>query len=401
MKRTVILSSVVLLVLNATMNLSLAQSEPNQFEVSTILPASLTQTSTYEIANPVTVNDFQFQFQVSTRHGTFPVSGILLLEKRLSELKAIEAAGAMSQEKISLNSAWETVKKTPRGAGHLLSDPLGVLSRAPRGFERMATDLLNPIDRRVGSQTRRKLAVSLGVDPETRNPVLDHLLDALVAREFVGGAATKFVLSAAIPGLGLLSSMEDAQQVILARAPHEIIADLDSELTQMGVWAPIKNAFINNVRWTMLEKLTFVKFYRILSGIEHADVMFYLANQDASEAEILQTLMEMRLLVDLHSRSPIQSITDGGLPVAWLTDGQVVGVCSVDYVTNSEPVQKVASGFRRANPQRKISFISTGWVSPNASQTLAANDISFTRANFASNPDTGVGQNSNQSGIRR
>lgn len=401
MKRTVILSSVVLLVLNATMNLSLAQSEPNQFEVSTILPASLTQTSTYEIANPVTVNDFQFQFQVSTRHGTFPVSGILLLEKRLSELKAIEAAGAMSQEKISLNSAWETVKKTPRGAGHLLSDPLGVLSRAPRGFERMATDLLNPIDRRVGSQTRRKLAVSLGVDPETRNPVLDHLLDALVAREFVGGAATKFVLSAAIPGLGLLSSMEDAQQVILARAPHEIIADLDSELTQMGVWAPIKNAFINNVRWTMLEKLTFVKFYRILSGIEHADVMFYLANQDASEAEILQTLMEMRLLVDLHSRSPIQSITDGGLPVAWLADGQIVGVCSVDYVTNSDVVQKVASGFRRANPQRNISFISTGWVSPNATQTLAANNISFVRANFASNPDIGVGQNSNQSGTRR
>ena len=401
MKRTVILSSIVLLVLNATMNLSLAQSEPKQFDLATILPASLIQTSTYAIANPVTVTDFQFQFQVSTRHGTFPVSGILLLEKRLSELKAIEAAVAMSQEKISLNSAWETVKKTPRGAGHLLSDPLGVLSRAPKGFERMATDLLNPIDRRVGSQTRRRLAVSLGVDSETRNPVLNHLLDGLVTREFVGGAATKFALSAAIPGLGLLSSMEDAQQVILARAPHEIVADLDSELTQMGVWAPVKNAFINNIRWTMLEKLTFVKFYRSLSGVEHADVMFYLANQDASEAEILQTLMEMRLLVDLHSRSPIQSITDGGLPVAWLTDGQVVGVCSVEYVTNSEPVQKVASGFRRANPQRKISFISTGWVSPNASQTLAANDISFTRANFASNPDTGVGQNSNQSGIRR
>ena len=195
--------------------------------------------------------------------------------------------------------------------------------------------------------------------------------------------------------------MEDAQQVILARAPHEIIADLDSELTQMGVWAPIKNAFINNVRWTMLEKLTFVKFYRILSGIEHADVMFYLANQDASEAEILQTLMEMRLLVDLHSRSPIQSITDGGLPVAWLADGQIVGVCSVDYVTNSDMVQKVASGFRRANPQRNISFISTGWVSPNATQTLAANNISFVRANFASNPDISVGQNSNQSGTRR
>ena len=401
MKKTMISNLIVLLVVNATISLSLAQSEPNQFDLSTILPASLIQTSTYAIATPVTVKDFQFQFQVSTRHGTFPVSGILLLEKRLSELKAIEAAGAMSQENVALKSAWETVRKTPRGAGHLLSDPLGVLTRAPRGFERMATDLLNPIDRRAGSESKRKLAVSLGVDSETRNPVLDHLLDRLVAREFVGGAATKFALSAAIPGLGLLSSMEDAQQVILTRAPHEIVADLNSELTQMGVWAPVKDAFINNIRWTTLEKLTFVQFYRSLSGVEHADVMFYLANQDASEAEILQTLMEMRLLAELHSRSPIQSITDGGLPVAWLIDGQIVGVCSVDYLTNSELVQKVASGFRRANPQRKISFISTGWVSPNASQTLATNDINFIRANFATTPDTGVGQNPIQSGIRR
>ena len=110
-----------------------------------------------------------------------------------------------------------------------------------------------------------------------------------------------------------------------------------------------------------------------------------MANRDGSEAAILRRLIGVQALAELHSKNPIESLSDAGLPIAWLKDGQVVGVCSIDYLTNSIEVQQVAAAFRKNNPNRAISLLSAGWVSPDAQKTLDANRITFIRADFAAN----------------
>lgn len=356
-----------------------AQTVDSKIPTSAILSADLIQTNAYRIAPEVSVRDHLFQFNVETKYGTLQVAGLPLLEKRLSELQAIEEIGTLGNETAAITSAWATLKETPRGAGHLLTDPMGTLSVAPRGFGRMAANFIDPVARRTGSKTRRQLAANLGVDSETRNPVLDALLDRMVARKFVGSTAAKLALSAALPGLGTLSSLEEARQSTATRSPHELVVDMDTELTRLGVWAPVKDAFLRNRSWTLLEKVAFVGFYRQLAGVQHADVMLYLANQDTTESDILRRLIEMRLLTELQAKQKILTISEAGLPIAWLADGQIVGVCSVDHLTNTKTVQDVAQGFRSANPDRNITLFSTGWVSAEAGKTLDANKITFLR----------------------
>ena len=367
---------------------SVAQAQQQadlRFSAASILPASVLQTDSYRIDDSVSVSEHQFQFNIQTRYGTFPVTGIPLLEKRLSELRAIEQAGKMSNQAVAVASAWETLKQTPRGAEHLLTDPIGTFKRTPKGIKKMAANFVDPVSRRTGSDRRRKLAANLGVDSETRNPVMDHLLVQLSAREMVGQSATKFALGAAIPGLGTLASMENLREVVAAKSPHELLVQMDAELTQAGTWGPVKDAFVKSKNWTLLEKLTFMESYKRLAGVEHSDLLLFMANRDESEADILRRLIVVRLLAELHAKNPIQTLSDAGLPIAWLKDGQIVGVCSIDYLTNSAEVQQVAVDFRKNNPSKSISLLSAGWVSPAAQQTLDANGIVFVRADFAAN----------------
>ncbi len=371
-----------------------------RFNTASILPASILQTETYKIADTVSVDNHQFQFIVETRYGTLPVTGIPMLEKRISELRAIEQAGKISSQRIVVNSAWETLKQTPRGAGHLLSDPIGMFKQAPRGIGKVAANFADPVSRRSGSEARRKLAANLGVDSETRNPVLSQMLGQLAARETVGHSATKFALSAAVPGLGTLASMEELRTTVASKTPHELLKQMDAELTQMGTWAPVKNAFVKSRNWTLLEKFAFMQWYKQLNGVQHSDVLLYMASQDNSEADILRHLIAVRLLAELHSKNPIQSLSDAGLPVAWLKDGQIVGVCSIDYLTNAAEVQQVAMGFRKNNPAKAISLLSAGWVSPEAQKTLDENKITFVRADFAANAKI-ANQSTSSEGSRR
>jgi len=371
-----------------------------RFSAASILPTSILQTDSYRIADSVLVSDHQFHFNIETKYGTFPVTGIPLLEKRLSELRAIEEAGKISSQAVAVGSAWATLRRAPRGAEHLLADPLGTLKRVPRGFKKMAANFVDPVSRHAGSDARRRLAANLGVDSETRNPVLNHLLVQLSARAMVGQSATKFALSAAIPGLGTLASMEDIRDLVASKSPHELLQQMDAELTQMRAWPPVKDAFVRSSNWTLLEKLTFMQSYKRLAGVEHADLLLYLASQDGSEADILRRLIDVKLLAELHSNNPIQTLSDAGLPIAWLKGGQIVGVCSIDYLTNSAEVQQVAFDFRKSNPDKSISLLSTGWASPDAQRTLEENKIAFVRADFAANAKI-ANQSINSEGSRR
>ena len=204
-----------------------------QFSARSILPASVLQTDTYRINDRVLISDHQFQFNIETNYGTFPVTGIPMLEKRLSELRAIQEASKLSNQSVVAQSAWATLKQTPQGAEHLLADPLGTLKQTPRGIKKMAANFIDPVSRHAGSESRRKLAANLGVDSETRNPVLNQMLVQLAARNTIGQSATKFALSAAVPGLGTLSTMESLRDTVASKTPHELLGQIDAELTQM------------------------------------------------------------------------------------------------------------------------------------------------------------------------
>ena len=136
-------------------------AQSTTFEAASILPADVLNGKTYRVAPQVGVSDHRFQFSIETQYGTFPASGILMLEKRLSELNAIEAAAKLGQSAVAIEEAWKTIQRTPQGAGHLLLDPLGTLAAVPTGFQRMASSVLNPVDRRLAPKRDGSLQPTL------------------------------------------------------------------------------------------------------------------------------------------------------------------------------------------------------------------------------------------------
>ena len=131
--------------------------------------------------------------------------------------------------------------------------------------------------------------------------------------------------------------MEDTRNAIATRSPHELLVEMDAELTRLGAWKPVKDAFVTNQNWTLLEKLTFMDSYRKLAGVQQPDTMLYLANQDVTESDILRRLIEIQLLANLHSVSPVKSVFEFGLPIAFLQNGEIVGILSLIHI--SEPTR--------------------------------------------------------------
>ena len=126
-----------------------------------------------------------------------------------------------------------------------------------------------------------------------------------------------------------------------------------------------------------------MRYFRPLSNVEGIGLMVHKANQDASEADVLTRLAEMRLLSELHQTAEIQSVIDYGLPIATVADNRVIGVCSVDYLVNTPAVTKAAVAFRRANPDRSLLLLTTGQPSPQVAKVFEESRIGFQRAEYA------------------
>ena len=353
------------------------------FAARSLLDQRLLQQTNFQIDESVPVRNHRYQFTVRTPYGAFPAAGIYMLDKRLREIHAIETAAKLADGPVIINQAVKTLRDTPNGALTVFSDPVGSLQRLPRGFERMASGVLNAQDRRAGGTKFRHLALSLGVDPETRNPVLRHVLNNVAMRQSIGSTASKFALSAALPGLGLVSTMEEFKTTVAEKSPHEISAQVNSQLAAANVWKPVRDEFANSPRYTSMEKLLFMRYFRQVSNVEGIGLMVHKANQDASEADVLTRLAEMRLLSELHQTAKIQSVIDYGLPIATVADNRVIGVCSVDYLVNTPAVTKAAVAFRRANPDRSLLLLTTGQPSPQVAKVFEESQIGFQRAEYA------------------
>src|SRR5262249_17427112 len=128
-----------------------------------------------------------------------------------------------------------TLSDTPRGLAVLLTEPDQSIRRAGVGFRRMADRVTDRDDRQAGGPVRRQIAAELGCDPETRNPILDRLLDDVARRRAAGQFVTKAGLSAAVPGLGLLALNAEQRDAIRARTPSELNTSIERSMIQVGV----------------------------------------------------------------------------------------------------------------------------------------------------------------------
>jgi hypothetical protein len=336
-----------------------------------VLPKHVLRGSNYRIADDVPVEEYQYVFTVQTDFGEFTACGRDMLNLRLRELKSIEAARELSEDPKVVDGILAPLEDTGKGLGLLVTEPLESLGRAPKGFELMVNQYLDPADRRAGSLERRRLAVKLDCDPETGNPILKQLLDKMALEHGGGGLLTQAAISF-VPGLSLLPTTTQMKEVIANNPPSEINKRIDRELEATDIEKAVRSRFCGSAVFTTVQRLQLMDQFRALNGIEGRAAVIQEAAEAHTKAEALSSIRTAKMLVDLRKEKPIRRLEHVGLPLAILDNGTHVVVCPYDYVTNTQELSDGVNAYRSSNPNVATVFLSAGHFSPAARRTAEA-----------------------------
>lgn len=347
-----------------------------------VLPVSFQQGPGYSINDTVRVEDNRYVFEAETAYGGFSAKGLSMLELRLKEHNAIEQLNKLSKQSLMLEGMTNVVKETPRGAMALLKDPLGSIRRIPAGVKRNVGTLLDPLERRAGSQARRELAWSVGADPETRNPVLSELLDKMALRKDLGRLGANVGIGFALPGVGLLSANEDIRNKLQKMGPRDLAKDMQLDLQYIGISDADSKAFVESSVLTSTEKMIFVSHLMSLRGVRGLEKLVTEITQAPSEADLLSKFEEVRVLAQLHKANPIGVIHTFNVPVAQLHDGRrFIAVTAVDLVCQTDSMTASINQFRSENPDYDLTILVTGKMTASAKDLLQQAKIRLYEAN--------------------
>ncbi len=343
------------------------------FRASDILKPQVLEGLDYKISERVPVVDDRFLFEIDTTRGTLPAHGVNLLALRLQEMDAIHRASQLSRRPQIVEGLFDTLNSTPDGARILLRDPVGTILSTPDGVRRMLSTHVDPVDRRAGSDVRRKLAVSIGCDPETNNPILTRLLNDVSRRKGLGQLAGKAGLSVALPGLGLLPTTAQLNETIASKLPHEINADIDRKLAALGVAQETRQAFLKSASYTTTQRLHVMHYMIKLADVPHSAQLIDGAAAAKNESAALAVIQELKLLNDLHQQHEISKIVTTQPPVAELRDGRSVTVWSADYINDPQKTKTLIAHSSRSETEAVL--ITPAIVGSQASETLRSNGI--------------------------
>ena len=341
---------------------------------SLILPKEILQGSNYRIAEHVPVEEYQYVFTVMSDFGKITARGRDMLGLRLRELKSIEAAQKLSKDPHFVDGILAPLKDTKKGLELIITEPLESLGRAPKGFDLMVNQYIDPADRRAGSPDRRKLATKLDCDPETTNPVLKKLLDEMTLEMFTGNLLTQAAMSF-VPGLSVPATTAQMKEIIGKSPPSVINDEIDGELEAAGVEKSIRSRFHYSTAFTTMQRLQLIDQFRALNGVQNRGALIEGAAGAHTEVDALCCIREGMMLVDIRERKPIRQLKFVGLPMAVLDNGTYVLVCPYDYVTNTQEVVDSVGEYRSSNPNVTTVLVTAGRVSPAARKTIESAGI--------------------------
>jgi len=336
------------------------------FSVDQVLPKEILQGSNYRLAERVPVQEYHYVFTVRSDFGEITAQGRHMLALRLSELKSIEAAKKVDTDQLIVEGILTPLRNTEKGLDLLINEPFESIERAPEGLGLMIDQYADPADRRAGAPARRKLAVELDCDPETRNPVLKKLLDEVSFHALGGNLLTEGAMYL-IPvwGLGAVPMTAQMKELIVNSPPSEINHQIDRDLEVAGVESSIRFQFRYSTAFTTVQRLQLMDQFRALEGVQNRAALIEVASEAHNEAEALSAIRKGKMLADIRERYSIRLLESVGLlPLALLNNGTHVLICPYDYLRSTREVVDYVDAFRASHPNVTAVLVTAGRVSP-------------------------------------
>ncbi len=372
---------ILVLALGAAVS-ALAQTADSTFEelpelrASEILRPDMLKGPYHSVREPVPTSAGMNQFVIDSEYGLFEADGNEMLFRRVKELYAIAQLKDVSRTDQFTNALVTAAKSPLVAAKNIVKDPVKAISNVPKGISKFLGKAGNTIknagkkkeegtdaegsktEQALGlSKAKRQIAVSMGVDPYTRNAVLAKELEEIAWASWAGGFAFRAVTfpisgpaGAALTATSLTSS---AEQLLTEKSPADLIAINRRALIAMGASASSADRILSNDAFSPTHATAFVLNLQSLDKVTNRGACIdAAANTSSNEADAVFCVQTARLMSELHKgSSPLSRIAMiGDFPVCVAKDGTVIVALQWDYAAWTaaaapfiEEVQKLAS----------------------------------------------------------
>jgi len=372
-----------------------------ELKASDILKPEFLSGPHYKVREEVPTSSGANQFTIDSDFGVFEADGNEMLVVRINEINAIARLKEVSRTdefKAALNKA---AKSPVAAAKAIAADPVQAMSNVPKGVMKFMGRIGENVkgigekhrandpegtqlQQVIGfSDAKRKVAISLGVDPYSTNTVLQHELDQIAWAFFAGGAtftlATLPVSGAAGTALTVTEVSGDFNDILKEKSPTDLRMMNRRALLDFGATEKEAEKFLNNNAFSPSAQTAFVLNLRSMKGVANRRAFVRLAGEtSSSESDAIFCVQTAALMSKLNKDEiPLARIELlGDFPICVAKDGTTVVALQWDYAAWTPGAARLSDEvekFAAKPPQtKKVVVALSGQVSPRLRQELEA-----------------------------
>src|SRR5437868_1498597 len=375
-----------------------------ELKASEILKPEFLKGQYHTVQESVPTSSGMNRFTIDSQFGAFEAEGNEMLVRRAGEIDAIARLKDISRTDVYKQALAKAAKGPYESAKNIIRDPVNSIENVPKGvmkFMKGAGEKVKSIgkkekssDKSEGSQleqmigysnAKRKVAVSLGVDPYTTNSVLRKELDGIAWATFAGGAtfsvATLPVGGAAGAGLTLTGVSSSMNNLLVEKSLEDHKAYNRQSLVAMGASGSEADRLLGNPAYTPTQQTAFILNMKSLDGVANRKAFIRLAGMNSSaDADAIFCVQTAAMLGKFHQEIPLARIeTIGDFPIAVGKDGTTVVALQWDYAawtSGAAGFSQAAQTFASEAPRnKKVVVALSGQTSERLRHELEARGI--------------------------
>jgi hypothetical protein len=332
-----------------------------------------------------------FIFIVDTKYGKFQVDGIELTRVFIRELNALDVLEKISQSETFANSLGRSVTAPIRYGANLIADPVTTVKNSLSGvanmFDRASASLSDPKSDRATTtdsllgidDARRKLAVSLGVDPYTNFPPLAQKLTDVASAAAAGGLTVKAALAvipggAAVMAVSGVSTIEGASETLRDKTSAQIAQEVKATLQRLSVPPNTISRFVTNTAYTPTDLLL---TSRALARLNASNAQVFINRAAATNSRSVGFFERRRAELLAERGQELGGIADfinaGGFALNRTHAGNIVALFPCDDIAWTAITEKAATAItndlrHNGAAGRKLILATNGGVTPIATR---------------------------------
>ena len=349
----------------------------------------------HKVREPVPTYFGANQFAIDSDFGVFEANGNEMLVTRIKEINAIARLKEVSRTDEFKNALTKAAKSPIASAKNIVTDPVNTISNAPKGlmkFMRRAGESIKDIGNKseshaaegsrmqqlIGfSDEKRKVAISLDVDPYSTNTVLQRELDGIAWASFAGGMTVQLATTPlGGPALTVIDVTSSLNDVLKEKSPTDLKMMNRKTLRGLGAGEKDTERFLNNNAFTPSQQTAFVLNLKALNGVANRGAFVRTAGETSSdESDAIFCVETAALMSKLHKDKPLAGLAMiGDFPIGIAKDGTIIVAFQWDYAAWTSGAAGFASNVQKLATQSgkngNVFVALSGQVSPRLRQEL-------------------------------